>query len=214
MGPDYELELLLYADDLEVLGMGAKGRQGIPMCYLLLASVGFPFKWAKTRGGFRVEWLGLETEYVGYKLGLSKKRADWLVGWLRAKVKDGYVGAVEMAQGLGRLGFAATALDWERPFLGPLHAWSSAVAGKSGKLTLPTMLRVLMEWLAERLGGRERLQQPESVVYHARRYPSSRMRRLKMDVPGLWGLLGASPWMFRTVVLARGETRVGALGFC
>ena len=167
MGPDYELELLLYADDLEVLGMGAKGRQGIPMCYLLLASVGFPFKWAKTRGGFRVEWLGLETEYVSYKLGLSKKRADWLVDWLRAKVKDGYVGAVEMAQGLGRLGFAATALDWERPFLGPLHAWSSAVAGEPGKLTLPTMLRVLMEWLAERLGGRERLQQPESVVYHA-----------------------------------------------
>ena len=29
------------------------------------------------------------------------------------------------AQGLGRLGFASMASDWERPFLGPLHAWSS-----------------------------------------------------------------------------------------
>ena len=60
------------------------------------------------------------------------------------------MGAKEMAQGLGRLGFAATALDWERPFLGPLHAWSSAVAGKPGKLTLPTMLESL--WSGWRRG--------------------------------------------------------------
>ena len=44
------------------------------------------------------------------------------------------------AQGLGGLGFASMALDWERPFLGPLHAWSSPVQGKAGYLTLPTML--------------------------------------------------------------------------
>ena len=31
-------------------------------------------------GGFRVEWLGMETEYPTYKLGLSLKRATWLVG--------------------------------------------------------------------------------------------------------------------------------------
>ena len=42
------------------------------------AGGGYPFKWAKTRGGFRVEWLGMETEYPSYKLGLSLKRATWL----------------------------------------------------------------------------------------------------------------------------------------
>ncbi|CAE7245404.1 unnamed protein product, partial [Symbiodinium natans] len=136
----YRLELLLYADDLEVLGLDARG------------------------------WLprgvaGMETDYVGYKLGLSKKRADWLVGWLREKVAAGKVSAKEMSQGLGRLGFAATALDWERPFLGPLHAWSAAIQGKPGLLTLPTMLRILMEWLAGKLGGGERLQAPESMSY-------------------------------------------------
>ena len=47
------------------------------------AGGGYPFKWAKTRGGFRVEWLGMETEYPSYKLGLSLKRATWLVEWLR-----------------------------------------------------------------------------------------------------------------------------------
>ena len=80
---------------------------------------GFPFKWAKTWGGLRVEWLGLETEYSSYRLGLTRKRANWLVHWLREVVKSGSVTARDMSQGLGRLGFAAIALDWERPFLGP-----------------------------------------------------------------------------------------------
>ena len=59
------------------MGKGPKGRRGIPLSYLFLATLGYPFKWAKTRGGFRVEWLGMETEYPTYKLGLSLKRATW-----------------------------------------------------------------------------------------------------------------------------------------
>ncbi|CAE7742964.1 HCBT2 [Symbiodinium necroappetens] len=46
--------------------------------------------------------------------GLSKKRADWLVEWLEDKAVRGKVSAKDFAQGLGRLGFAAIALDWER----------------------------------------------------------------------------------------------------
>ena len=95
------------------------------MSCLLLSVLGYPFKWAKTRGGYRVEWLGMETEYSSYRLGMSKKRASWLSTWLNDKVTAGRVSAKEMQQGLGRLGFAAIALDWERPFLGPLHASGS-----------------------------------------------------------------------------------------
>ena len=39
------------------------------------------------------------------------------------------------------LGFAAISLDWERPFLGPLYAWSSAIQGKPGLMKIPTMLK-------------------------------------------------------------------------
>ena len=78
----------------------------------------------------------METEYPTYKLGLSLKRATWLVEWLRLLARTGKTEAKAFAQGLGRLGFASIALDWERPFLGPLHAWSSAVQGKPGALTL------------------------------------------------------------------------------
>ena len=107
MGEGYPLELLLYADDLEVVGLGAKGRQGIPMCYLLLA----------TRGGFRVEWLGMETDYVGDKLGLSKRRADWLVEWLRGKVAASKVSATEMSRDWVLQQPREIGNDWHSPAL-------------------------------------------------------------------------------------------------
>ena len=44
------MDMLLYADDLESMGRGAKGRQGIPLSYLFLAALGFPFKWANVVG--------------------------------------------------------------------------------------------------------------------------------------------------------------------
>ena len=51
-----------------------------------------------------------------YKLGLSLKRATWLVEWLRGLAVSGKAEARSFAQGLGRLGFASIALDWERPW--------------------------------------------------------------------------------------------------
>ena len=59
-----------------------------------------------------------------------------------------------MAHGLGRLGFAAISLDWERSFLGPLYALSSAMQGKPGSMKIPAM----REWLADRLEAGDRLQ--------------------------------------------------------
>ena len=93
------LDLLLYADDLECLRVGLSGRKGIPLSYCFMSLLGFPFKWAKTRGGFRVEWPGMETEYNSYRLGLTKKRAAWLVKWLREVVTTGSVLARDMSQG-------------------------------------------------------------------------------------------------------------------
>ena len=154
------LDMLLYADDLESLATSRRGRICIVLSYSYLSAMGYPFKWSKTRGGYRVEWLGMETEYASYKLGLTERRSRWLIEWLRDKVKSGYVSATEMAQGLGRLGFAAISLDWERPFLRPLYAWSSAIQGKPGPMKIPTMLRVLFSWLADRFEKGDRLQRP------------------------------------------------------
>ena len=98
--------MLLYADGLESLATTRRGRIAIVFSYCYLTALGYPFKWSKTRGGYRVEWLGVETEYSSYRLGLTGKKARWLVAWLREKICAGNVTAKEMAQGLGRLGFA------------------------------------------------------------------------------------------------------------
>ena len=95
----------------------------------------------------------------------SLPEARYLVGGLAPPAsRTGRTEAKAFAQGLGRLGFASIALDWERPFLGPLHAWSSAVQGKPGALTLPSMVRVLCGWLADRLESGGRLQKPEPLL--------------------------------------------------
>ena len=72
------------------------------------------------------------------------------MAWLREKIRAGNVAAKEMAQGLGRLGFAAISLDWGRYTPGLLL--SKAVRA----MTIPAMLKVLFSWLA----GGDRLQRP------------------------------------------------------
>ena len=91
-----------------------------------------------------------------YRLGLTKKRADWLVNWLREVVIAGSVVARDLFQGLGRLGFS-----WDRYMPGPPR-----YRGR-GPMKLPVMLRVLMSWLADRLEGGERLQRPDVGVQGA-----------------------------------------------
>ena len=161
-GAGCPLELLLYADDLESLGIGAKGRQGIPLSYLLLSVLGYPFKWGK-KLEVAIAWsgLGMETDYTNYKLGMVQelKGPDWLASWLGEKSNSGKVAAEGDATGpLGRL------LTGRDPFWAPLHAWSAAIQGREGLLVIPTMLHVLMTWLAEKLTSGDRLQRPVRLL--------------------------------------------------
>lgn len=160
LGPEMPVELLIFADDLEAIGADRMGRRGIVMTYIILSAFGFPFKWAKQRGGLKVEWIGLFADYTSMKLGLSPKRAKWMADWTLGVAKTGRISSKEMEQGLGRLGFAANALTWERPFLGPLYSWSAAIRNKKGVLKIPVMLRTLLFFLHERLAAGDSLQDP------------------------------------------------------
>lgn len=146
----------MYADDLEAMGVGKEGRKGAVLTYFYLAAVGSPFKWKKQRGGLCTEWVGLTTDYGAYALCVSQRRADWLVGWMRKICAEKKVDPKVFAAGLGRLGFAATALPWEKPFLGPLYIWSSAVINQRGQVVVPWAVLMILDWVASRLeaGGR------------------------------------------------------------
>lgn len=124
--------------------------------FVVMSALGAPFKWSKQRGGQVTEWIGLTTDYRVYAMGLSERRSQWLCSWIRDILESGYVGGRDFASGLGRLSFSAGALPWERPFLGPLYAWSSAVMNQPGQMVVPWAVAVILKWLEMRLsqGGR------------------------------------------------------------
>ena len=159
LGPQMPIELLIFADDVEAIAASPGGRRGITLAFLFLSCLGFPFKWAKQRGGLRVEWIGLFTDYTTYKLGLSPRRAEWMYNWVLKLAKEGTTTSKFFEQGLGRLGFAALALHWEKPFLGPLYSWSAATRNKRGQLRLPAMLRAILLFLARRFKEGGQLQE-------------------------------------------------------
>jgi hypothetical protein len=154
------LEVLTYADDVELIAASPAERQGATKFLSFLTALGTPFKWEKLRGGMATDWIGFHTDYMTKELGLSTKRAEWISSWCEKLVSDLSVYPSEMASGLGRLGYAANALHWEKPFLGPIYAWSSAVAKLSGKVRLPWAVALLLKWISKRLSEGGRLQPP------------------------------------------------------
>ena len=107
LGPSMPVELLIFADDLGALAADAGGRRGIVLAFLYLSALGFPFKWSKQRGGVRVEWIGLYSDYPSYRLGLSTKRVEWMTQWVSELATKGVVTSKEFEQGLGTLGICS-----------------------------------------------------------------------------------------------------------
>ena len=119
LGREYAGERLLYADDLGAIGSGVMGRRGLVLTFLYLSALGFPFKWSKQRGGLKVEWIGLYTNYISMSLGLSPSRSAWVQAWTKKVAKAGKITSKEMEQGIGRLGHCRGAL-MGKAFLGAI----------------------------------------------------------------------------------------------
>ena len=113
-----------------------------------------------------------------------------------------------MSQGLGRLGFAAIALDWERPFLGPLYAWSSAIQGADEAPGDAKSFDGLLGWLADRLRA-----EPDSNVRirGCRKLPLglTHAKDAKAEDGRAW--IGGMPG---PLVLARSREDLGPVGIC
>ena len=98
-----------------------------------MSCLGIPFSWEKFGGGLQYEWIGFEA-------GLAEKRRIWLVKWLQEVLDKRVVLVRHFADVLGRIQYAALALQFLRPFLGPLYAWSCAVPG-GACIPLPGAIR-------------------------------------------------------------------------
>ena len=148
LGRESSFDALLYADDLELLAETPGERRSIVLLVCCLFALGTPLKWAKFRGGFQVNWVGLHTCYRTFSLGLSAERAAWLNKWTLQCVTERVVDVNDFQSGLGRLNFATLALIFERPFLGILYAWVATVF-RAGlvKATLPWAVAFILKWL-------------------------------------------------------------------
>ena len=141
---------LLYADDYLWLASGASPLHDILLMVLILCTFGFPFAWKKFKGGFQVSWIGFWADLTTWQVGLSDSRADWVVAWLNELLEAEVVPVKRIAEGLGRLGFAVSAADHYKPFLGPWYAWVAACRDQR-TTSVPTGLKIIAKFLRDHI---------------------------------------------------------------
>lgn len=159
LGPLHPLELLLFADDLELLACCTRERESVALAIFYFILLGAPFKWSKFRGGHQVDWVGLHTCYKSYSIGLSASRAAWVISWIEDVLKVGKVNVRDAAGATGRINFAALALTYEKPLLGILYLWIGSVLGTNIEVAvIPWAVRLVLKWITVRLQDSGRLQ--------------------------------------------------------
>ena len=152
------IEALLYADDFFWCALDRAGVDRLGFCVFLMSALGLEFKWPKFRGGTSAPCIGYWVEVRTFQLGLSEKRAQWLIGWIRARLESGMVEMADFTAVLGRISFALSPLMHLRPFAAPLFAWGTAV-GRRGPKRMPWSVLFILRYLAGLLEGPGRLHQ-------------------------------------------------------
>jgi hypothetical protein len=141
---------LIFSDDLKWLAYGRDKFRDILLAILVWELFGTPIAWKKGKGGISTDWLGYWLDYGKFELGISEQRAEWLRKWLAKLLEVGASLVRELREGLGRLGFAAGVLEWHRPFLAPLYAWTAA-APAGAFLPHPPAVHLAIRHLHRRL---------------------------------------------------------------
>ena len=124
---------------------------------MFLSAVGLPFSWKKCQGGTHVDWVGYHLDIAAKKIGISAKRARWIVDWIQRTCDADEVSLKEFASVLGRLNFTFAAVEALRPFLGPLYSWHTAVS-HCERLKLPKVVRLVLVFLQKMLQDGHRVQ--------------------------------------------------------
>ena len=150
MDTDQDIWQMLFADDLRWVSSGPDAAFNMLFAFLIWKVVGTPFKLSKLQVDRELEWVGYWLDVGRFTIGMSASRMQWLHSYLKDLVEGKACLVRDVEMFLGRLAYATGALEYGRPFLGPLYAWVTAVpAGTFMKV--PVAIRVLMTWFLERL---------------------------------------------------------------
>ena len=139
---------LIYADDGWLTATGTKFWKKMLMWLFLYELLEIPITWKKVRGGAGVDWIGYHLDVAAFTRGINESERTWILKWVDDKLQQGGVLGRELKSVLGRLSFVAGALRHVRPFLAPLFAWSSSLAGGTFA-KFPDAVVILLEFVRE-----------------------------------------------------------------
>ena len=141
---------LLFADDLKWVGGGPSKYLDLWTMISGWIMMGTPFSWRKFRGGIALDYVGFWTDYSRFRLGLSEKRASWVIKTVQQLEQSGFVMmGRSFSELLGRLGFASQAVPWLKPMLGCLYAWDSVLTPFMAA-RLPGLVVITLQLVKER----------------------------------------------------------------
>ena len=118
--------------------------------FVLCCLLGVPLSWPKTSGGDTISWVGFEILHKSHSLGISERRSQWFVQWCREVVASYHVQMTNFEEGLGRVMYIFGALEYERPFLGPLYRFM-VVHPRGLVQKLPGFFRLILRFLADQV---------------------------------------------------------------
>ena len=120
LGPNPALVLLilLFADDWKITARGRMFAENILMALLFLQVCCFPLKWSWTHGGLMFDYIGYWMGYATFSLGISYRRAPWLMDWAAHLIAQQQVDIQELREVLGLFNFAAQVLEYDNPSWG------------------------------------------------------------------------------------------------
>ena len=138
---------MLVADDFHLEAGGPSYRPALIVFFALCAVCGVPLSWNKTAGGDTVAWVGFELLHRSYKLGISRRRAEWFIRWTREVAATDYVLMSNFEEGLGRIMYVAGALEFEKPFLAPLYKFLN-LHPRDAVRRIPAYVSFILQYLA------------------------------------------------------------------
>ena len=141
---------LLVADDYHLDAGGRAYRAALVVFFVLCAVAGVPLSWHKTAGGDTVSWIGFELLHRSHRLGISERRAAWFVRWTKEVADSEHVHMTKFEEGLGRIMNVAGALDYERPFLGPLYRFL-ALHPRNTTRHVPSHVAFILRYLSAQI---------------------------------------------------------------
>ena len=109
-----------------------------------------------------MSWIGFELLHRSFRLGISARRASWFITWTREVADSTHVHMTKFEEGLGRIMYVAGALDYERPFLGPLYRFLT-LHPRNVTRRVPSYVSFMLRYLSQQLSESRHCECAESI---------------------------------------------------